>query len=77
MTTDLATDERLLIDLPEVATRLNISKRKVEALIANRELGHVKVGRRTLVTRRQIDAYIEQLEEGAAPTLMVFAGGRR
>lgn len=72
-----ATDERMLFDLVEVAERLHIGKRKVEALIADRQLGHVKVGRRTLVTRRQIDAYVERLEEGAVPALMVFAGGRR
>lgn len=72
-----ATDERMLFDLVEVAERLHIGKRKVEALIADRQLGHVKVGRRTLVTRRQLETYVERLEEGATPMLTLVAGRRR
>lgn len=73
----VATDERRLFDLVEVAERLHVGKRTVEVLIADRQLGHVKVGRRTLVTRGQLDAYIERLEESAAPTLRLMSGGRR
>jgi excisionase family DNA binding protein len=47
-----------LLTLDEVAERLRVSRRTVERLIAAGRLRPTRVGARTLVTARELEAYV-------------------
>jgi excisionase family DNA binding protein len=50
----------LYIDLDEAARLLCVSRRTVERLIADGDLPHVKIGRRTLVRAAELSAWNAQ-----------------
>jgi excisionase family DNA binding protein len=50
--------ERLAFPVAETALLLGIGKTKTRELIASGELGSIRAGRRLLVPRREIEAYI-------------------
>lgn len=57
-----------LLTVQEVADRLRVSRRTVERLMHERRLRPFKVGRRTLITSRELDAYMAHQErEGRRP----------
>jgi excisionase family DNA binding protein len=47
-----------LLTLEEVADRLRVSRRTVERLVAAGRVRTVKIGRRRLVTEKEIEAFI-------------------
>ena len=51
-----------LLTLPEVAGQLRISRRTVERLVASGELRVVSIGRRRLVTSRELAAFVAHRE---------------
>lgn len=57
--------ERLLT-IPEVAERLRVSTRTVRRFIASGQLRVLKVGRRTLITEREVDAFLAAAARRAA-----------
>jgi excisionase family DNA binding protein len=69
--------------LNETAAELRLGPTKLGQLTARGELPVVRFGRRLLVTRRDLDAYIEAHREGAplgatgSDQLPVARGGRR
>lgn len=50
-----------LFTVDEVAEKLRVSRRTVERLVAAGRIRVVRVGRRTLVTDRELEAYIASL----------------
>lgn len=58
--------EKLAFRIPEVAASLGVSESKVKRLIRCGRLGHIKDEGTTLVTRRQLEAYLreKELEQG-------------
>jgi excisionase family DNA binding protein len=50
-----------LLTLTEVAEKLRVSRRTVERLIAAGRIRPTRVGRRVLVTDRELEAYIGSL----------------
>jgi excisionase family DNA binding protein len=52
------TTEALLLTVPQVCDLTNLGETTVYALIASRELRSMKVGRRRLVPRRDLDGWI-------------------
>jgi excisionase family DNA binding protein len=55
-----------LLTIPEVAARLRISERKLFYLIAKGTIRTVHIDRRTLITERELRAYVAYLESRAA-----------
>jgi excisionase family DNA binding protein len=54
-----------LLTVQEVSQRLRVSRRTVERLIHQGRIRPLKVGRRTLVTSKELDAYVaHQVKEG-------------
>jgi excisionase family DNA binding protein len=51
-----------LLTVPEVADRLRVSRRTVERLISAGNLRTLHVGRRTLVTSRELAAFVAASE---------------
>ena len=51
-----------LLTVPEVAIRLRVSERTVRRLIHDGRLRPARIGRRTLVTSRELDAYVAHAE---------------
>lgn len=51
-----------LLTIAEVAQRLRVSRRTVERLMAAGRIRSVGVGRRRLVTSRELDAYVAACE---------------
>jgi excisionase family DNA binding protein len=49
-----------LLTLPEVQAHLRVSRATVRRLITRGQLPIVKVGRRTLVTRQALEAFVRQ-----------------
>jgi excisionase family DNA binding protein len=49
-----------LLTLPEVQAHLRVSRATVRRLISRGQLPIVKVGRRTLVTRQALEAFVRQ-----------------
>lgn len=47
-----------LLTLDEVADRLRVSRRTVERLIASGQIRPTRVGSRTLVSDRELEAYV-------------------
>lgn len=55
-----------LLTLPEVAQQLRVSERSVFRRIREGRLRPVHIGRRTLVTSRELAAYVASLPRQAA-----------
>jgi len=53
-------DPVVLLTLPEAAERLRLSRRTVERLIDAGRIRPVRIGRRVLVTEREIAAFVAQ-----------------
>jgi excisionase family DNA binding protein len=53
-----------LLTIRDIATHLRCSRRTVSRLIATGDLDTVKDGRRTLIPRWSLNAYIDQLPRG-------------
>lgn len=51
-------DATVLLTIAEAADRLSVSQRTVERLLAERRIRRVKIGRRTLITSREVEGYI-------------------
>lgn len=51
-----------LLTIPEVAERLRVSERTVKKLLATGQLRKVGIGARTLITDREVEAFIAQQE---------------
>lgn len=51
-----------LLTIPEVAERLRVSRRMVEKLLSTGQLRKVGIGTRTLITDREVEAYIAHQE---------------
>jgi excisionase family DNA binding protein len=51
-------DPFLLLTVPEVAERLRVSRRTVERLIRDGRIRSVRIGRRVLVTEREVGAFV-------------------
>ena len=64
MTTSKTGDEREVFSVLEVAERLGISRAEVAREIARGRLESIKLGRRRLVSRAQLNRYIASLERG-------------
>lgn len=47
-----------VLTLDEAAERMRISRRTVERLIASGEVRPLRIGRRVLVTAREVEAYL-------------------
>ncbi|MCW5939854.1 MAG: helix-turn-helix domain-containing protein [Fimbriimonadaceae bacterium] len=58
--------EKLAYRIPDVAAALSISESKVKRLIRSKRLGHIKDDGTTMITRRQVEAYLreKELEQG-------------
>jgi excisionase family DNA binding protein len=53
--------DKLLLDLNDVAQSLSISRRLVQQLLYDGALPSVLVGRRRLIARADLDAFVERL----------------
>jgi excisionase family DNA binding protein len=60
MTTS-ASDKSLLVSRATVMEALDISNGTLETLVASGDLVKVKIGRRALITRASLDAYVERI----------------
>lgn len=58
--------EKLAFRISDVAYVLSISESKVKRLLRSRQLGHIKDEGTTMITRRQLEAYLreKELEQG-------------
>lgn len=58
--------EKLAYRIGDVAYVLSISESKVKRLLRSRQLGHIKDEGTTMITRRQLEAYLreKELEQG-------------
>ena len=54
-----------LLTLEEIADRLRVSRRTVERLVAAGRIRTVAIGRRRLVTSRELEAYVASLIRAA------------
>ena len=72
-----------LLDVDELAERLNISVRHVRRLVAERRIPYLKVGHLLRFEPAAIDAWLQGLiacsgtNEGGRSTLMLTGGGGR
>ena len=55
-----------LLTIEEVVARLRVSRRTVYRLIERGNIRPVHIGRRVLVTEREVQAYVAYLERSAA-----------
>jgi excisionase family DNA binding protein len=51
------TQDRILLDKKTAAALLSISPRTLEYLIARKEIGVRRIGRRTLIPRRELERF--------------------
>lgn len=58
MTTPSERVQQWLYDIPQAAEALNVSPRTIATLIASGQLSSVTIGRRRLVPRQSIDAFV-------------------
>jgi excisionase family DNA binding protein len=63
---DRMTTNPLLLSIPEAAAACALGKSKFYELIAAGEIRVLKIGRRTLVSRRELETFVERLECRAA-----------
>lgn len=58
--------EKLAFRVADVAYVLSVSESKVKRLLRSKQLGHIKDEGTTMVTRRQLEAYLreKELEQG-------------
>ena len=54
-------DTRILLDYMEAADQLSVGRTTIYGLIERGELKTVKIGRRALVTRESLEAYVARL----------------
>jgi excisionase family DNA binding protein len=62
-----------LLTLPEVQAQLRVSRATVRRLITRGQLPIVKVGRRTLVTRQALEAFVRQQQVWRDPDVRTEA----
>lgn len=55
---ELRVSDSPLLTVPEAAAHLRVSRRTLERLIADGRVRPVRIGRRVLVTERELAAYI-------------------
>ena len=60
MTEQTISGERLTLSVTEGATAFGISERKLRELIASGDVPVVRVGRRVLLVRSQLDAWLRE-----------------
>ena len=53
--------ERILLSVNELSECLGIGRDKVYDILKSSDLEVVRLGRRTLITRRSVDAFIDRL----------------
>lgn len=58
--------DRLLLSIKEAAHLLSICERTLWALVHNKRIPHLRIGRRLLFSRRALDIWIAQQEGGLA-----------
>lgn len=59
-------DQKLLDSIDDAQTRLGqLGRTKLYELIKDGELTTVKIGRRSFITRRSIEAYVDRLAEAS------------
>ena len=58
--------EKMAFRIADVAYVLSVSESKVKRLLRSRQLGHIKDEGTTMITRRQLEAYLreKELEQG-------------
>lgn len=58
--------EKLAFRIPEAAAVLSIGESKLKRLLRSKRLGHIKDEGTTMITRRQLEAYLREreLEQG-------------
>jgi excisionase family DNA binding protein len=69
-------NDRLLLTVPEAARLLRISRNLCYELVAQGRLPHVRLGRRILIPRHGLEAWIEReagLPQWASPMLSLSA----
>jgi excisionase family DNA binding protein len=54
-----------LLPLTEVCARLGIRRSTLYRLIGENQIAVLKIGRRTLIDERAVDAFIDELSRGA------------
>jgi excisionase family DNA binding protein len=54
------TEEKILLSANEVAQLLGIAPWTVHALVKRRELPHVRLGKRVLFPRRELEAFLAE-----------------
>ncbi len=57
--------EALLLSVEDVARALSIGLTNVRAIVASGEMMSVRIGRRVLIPRAEIEAYVQRLTERA------------
>ena len=55
-----------LLTLRETADRMRVSTRTIQRLIATGQIRPINIGRRTLVTEKEIEAYLSAAYRSAA-----------
>jgi excisionase family DNA binding protein len=60
--------QREVLDISEAADLLRVSTKTVRVAISRGELPVVQIGRRRVVRRRDLDAYLDARLVGASPT---------
>jgi excisionase family DNA binding protein len=58
--------ERLLVPVPEAAALLGIGRTRAWQLIYEGRLRAVRIGRRTLIPRTELERFVRELEQEAA-----------
>ena len=61
-----AMESRLLLDVEEAAAMLGIRRSLLYSLLSRGELQGVKVGRRRLIARRELEIFVERLRADQA-----------
>jgi excisionase family DNA binding protein len=54
---------KILHTIPEAATLLSLGETKTRELVNAGEIDSVRVGRKVLVPRRELERYVERLQE--------------
>lgn len=57
--------ERLLVPVPEAAHALGIGRTRTWQLVYQGRLKAVRIGRRTLIPRSELERFVRELEEAA------------
>jgi hypothetical protein len=54
--------DKMAYRIPDVAYVLSVSESKVKRLLRSKQLGHIKAEGTTMVTRRQLEAFLREKE---------------